>query len=73
MINKKIEKLKDMGFNEKQIDEIIKADVLEWNGDKIIGWGSDEAYGRYCTEVENGQGYYDNNGHFNRNEYNPED
>ncbi len=54
-------------------EEWEKADIVERdeNGN-VIGWGSDADYDYYSTEVQNGQGYYDSDGHFHRYKYNPE-
>ncbi len=70
----KIQELLEMGYGVKQVDKIIHADVIERddNGD-IISWGSDEQYGNHITEVKDGIGHYDINGHYVRNEYNVDD
>lgn len=58
----------------KTVRQILNADVIERDGNgNIIGYGSHADYDYYAAEVQNGQGYYDNNGHFHRREYNPED
>lgn len=49
-------------------------DVLEIddNGD-VVGFGSHAAYDLYASEVMNGRGYYDANGHFHYYPYDMED
>lgn len=54
--------------------QILNADVIERDDNgNIIGYGSHADYDYYAAEVQNGRGYYDNDGHFHRREYNPED
>lgn len=38
--------------------------ILEWDGDIIVGFGSDEDYGIHAVEVQNGFGHYDTNGNY---------
>lgn len=57
-------------FTEEQQREIEKADVIEYDSDgSIIGWGTHAAYDYYAVDVQNGNGYYDNDGHFHRYTY----
>jgi hypothetical protein len=61
-------------FTEEQQREIGKADVIEYDDDgNIIGWGTHADYDYYAVDVQNGNGYYDNDGHFHRHSYNRED
>lgn len=62
----KREELAEMGFSERQIEEILKADILEWDNGDLVGWGSHKDYDYYALEVMNGDGYYDSEGHFHR-------
>ena len=67
----------DLNFQKEDIlthCEYAHADIIERDDNgNIIGYGSHADYDCYATEVRNGQGYYDSNGHFHRREYNPED
>ena len=40
------------------------ADVLEIDGGMIVGFGSDRDYDTHAVDVMNGNGYYDENGHY---------
>ena len=42
----------------------VGATYLEWDEDRIVGYGSDEDYDRHAVEVQNGEGYYDASGRF---------
>ena len=68
------ELLLHMGYGTEQVKDILHADVIERddNGD-IIAWGSDKQYHTHYTEIMNGEGYYDVNGHYVRNKYNVDD
>lgn len=43
---------------------IAGADVIETDGDRIVGFGSDADYDSHADDVQNGNGYYDENGHY---------
>lgn len=59
-----------MTDTEKHNEEMIKrakaagATYLEWDEDTIVGYGSDADYDTYAVQVQNGDGYYDENGRF---------
>ncbi|HBM98084.1 MAG TPA: hypothetical protein DD413_01525 [Ruminococcus sp.] len=40
------------------------ATVLEWDGDIIVGYGTDAEYDTHASDVMNGYGYYDDNGQY---------
>lgn len=72
-IERKRELIKEMGYSEDVVDKIMKADIIEWDCGRIVDWGSHADYDYYAVDVINGNGYYDNDGHFRRYAYNPED
>lgn len=43
----------------------IKADIVEYDDNgNIIGYGSFSDYDYYAEKIQNGDGYYDKNGHY---------
>ena len=60
--------------NEKMIAEATAKHkrILEWDGDIIVGYGSDADYDTHAYEVQEGLGYYDDDGNFVRYPYDPE-
>lgn len=73
-VNEDIERYGKISDKLKAVRKILNADIIERDDNgNIIGCGSHADYDFYATEVQNGQGYYDSNGHFHRHEYNPED
>lgn len=54
--------------NERMISEALAANkpVLEFDGALIIGYGSDADYDTHFVDVQNGNGYYDENGDYVR-------
>ncbi len=42
------------------------AHILEYDGDIIVGFGTEEDYDIHAAEVINGDGYYDINGRYHR-------
>jgi len=73
-VNEDIERYGKISDKLKAVRKILNADIIERDDNgNIIGCGSHADYDCYATEVQNGQGYYDNDGHFHRREYNPED
>ena len=60
-VSRKVNKL------EKNNKELENADIVEYdNNGNIVGYGSHADYDYYATEVQNGQGYYDDDGHYHR-------
>lgn len=73
-VPKDSEEYEEMNKKLKSIKEILDADIIERDDNGyIVGHGSHRDYDYYSMEVQNRQGYYDNDGHFHRYEYNPED
>ena len=57
----------------KMNEEWKNADIVEYDDNgNIVGWGSHADYDYYAVEVQNGRGYYDNDGHYHRYKY-PDD
>lgn len=60
-------------FTPEQQREIDKADIIEYDDEYgIVGWGTHADYDYYAVEVQNGNGYYDDDGHFHRYAYSEE-
>ena len=60
--------------NERIFQEARKAHAkyIEWDGDVAVGYGTDETYDTHAIDVQNGDGFYDDNGNyqsFNKYEY----
>lgn len=60
--------------NDSMMDQarLSNADVIEWDEDVIVGFGSDADYDTHASDVQNGYGYYDDKGHYICTRYNYE-
>lgn len=51
--------------SDKKVDAILSAEYREFDiNDCIVGWGSHADYDLFAREILNGDGYYDDDGHY---------
>lgn len=66
----------EIAINNEKMREAAKkagANILEYDGEMIVGYGTDADYDTHAVDVINGNGYYDKDGYYISYPYTDED